>query len=121
MINRTIIMTLGGQWRLGFALAFLGLCGCGTVSTRAKGLGGPYSGLSHDLEKIGSAEEWSDASITGNASGVPFFLPRGLLWGLDAPFSLVGDTLCLPVDWLHPKYGPPSQHADSETDNPAKR
>lgn len=73
-------------------------CGCGTVSARAKGPGGPYSGVGYDFEKLSSGDEWSDFSVMGQAGSIPFLAPRGLLWLLDIPLSLVGDTVMLPVE-----------------------
>ena len=55
------------------------------------------------MERISSGEEWSDWAIECQGNYVPFFLPRGLLWAVDSPFSLVADTLLLPVDAFTPK------------------
>ncbi len=83
------------------ALLAIALPGCGTVTTRTKGDAGPYHGFGHDMEKVCSADEWLDLSGQGyTGSAVPFFWPRGLLWVLDAPLSLVADTLLLPADAL---------------------
>jgi uncharacterized protein YceK len=76
------------------------LSGCGTVSTRTKGDAGPYHGFGYDMEKISNAGEWLDCSGQGSAGNVPFLWPRGVLWVLDVPLSLVADTLLLPADAL---------------------
>ncbi len=91
------------------ALALLAGCGCGTVTTRTKGLGGPYSGVAHDLEKLASADEWCDLSVQGQASNIPFWLPCGLLWVCDLPLSFTADTLLLPVDALRTRAPEPEE------------
>lgn len=85
------------------ALTVLLLCSCGTVSSRTHGGGGPYHGLGYDMEKLSSGDEWLNWSGQGTAGNVPFWWPRGLLWLVDAPLSLVADTLMLPVDAIRPK------------------
>ncbi len=80
--------------------ALVVVCGCGTVSTRVKDNGGPYSGLGHDMEKICSGKAWTTWSIQGRAGDWPFPCPQGLLWVADAPLSFVADTVLLPVDAL---------------------
>ncbi len=85
------------------ALTAMALCGCGTVSTRIKGDSGWYCGFAHDMEKVGRAEEWLTWSGQGSAGAVPFPLPRGLLWVVDAPLSLVADTIVVPADCLRSK------------------
>lgn len=84
-------------------LTVVALCGCGTVSTRTKGDSGPYCGFSHDMEKVSRAEEWLTWSGEGSAGAVRFPWPRGLLWIVDVPLSLTGDTIMLPVDCLRSK------------------
>ena len=92
-------------------LAFLAPCGCGTITTRAKGTGGLYSGTGHDLENVGNAREWCDWSVEGQAGNVPFLLPRGLLWVFDTPLSFAADTLLAPVDALRsPETNPDELH-----------
>ncbi len=92
------------------ALALLAACGCGTVTTRTKGLYHSYSDVAHDLEKLASTDEWSDLSVQGQASNVPFWLPRGLLWVFDLPLSFTADTLLLPSDALRAR--PPEPEED---------
>ena len=92
------------------------LSGCGTVSTRTKGYAGPYHGFGHDMEKVCSADEWLDSSGQGRAGNVFFSWPRGLLWILDAPLSLVADTLLLPVDALRSNRA--EESVESETGQP---
>ena len=115
---------------LAVALVSIVLSGCGTVSTRMTGNAGPYQGFGYDMEKMSNADEWVDFSGQGSAGGVPFVWPPGLLWFVDAPLSLVADTLLVPVDALRskgakeevkPGAGPPggaangSQRMQSET------
>ncbi len=85
------------------ALTAMALCGCGTISTRIKGDSSLYCGFAQDVEKVSSAEEWLTWSGQGSAGDVPFPLPRGLLWVVDAPLSLVADTIMLPADCLRSK------------------
>ncbi len=80
------------------AVVLVALCGCGTITSRTKGLGRPYSGFGYDMEKLSTAEGWFGSTAEGNASGVPVFIPGGVFWALDIPLSLVADTLLLPVD-----------------------
>lgn len=76
------------------------LSGCGTVSTRTKGDAGPFHGVGYDMEKLSNASEWLELSGQGSAGNVPILWPRGILWVLDAPLSLLADTLLLPADSL---------------------
>ncbi len=91
---------MGCRWlRIIFVVvALIALCGCGTITSRTKGLGRPYSGFGYDMEKLSSAEGWFGSSAEGNASDIPLIIPGGVLWALDIPLSLVADTLLLPVD-----------------------
>lgn len=98
-------------------LSFLAVCGCGTVSTRTKGFGGPYSGVGYDLERVGSAEEWCEWSVQGSASDIPFFFPRGLLWALDTPLSIVADTILLPADALRSPASKPEESDEGGQDD----
>ncbi len=77
--------------------------GCGTVSTRTNGDTGQYHGFGYDMKKVSTGSEWLEFSGEGSAGKVPFLWPRGVVWILDAPLSLVVDTLLLPADALRPK------------------
>ncbi len=92
------------------------LSGCGTVVTRTKGDAGAYHGFGYDMEKISNASEWMDDWGQGSAGNVPFLWPRGVLWVLDVPLSLVSDTLLLPVDALRPGKG--QREVESEVGQP---
>ncbi len=98
------------------ALTPAALCGCGTVSSRTQGNGGPYHGFSADMEKVNDAGEWLAWSGEGRAGAAAFTWPRGLFWLLDAPLSLTADTLLLPFDYLRPK--PPETQAEAATGQP---
>jgi uncharacterized protein YceK len=104
-VNLRLVLTLVST------LALLALCGCGTVTSRAKGLGGRYSGFGYDMEKLSSAEGWFGSSAEGHASNVPVVIPGGVFWLLDIPFSLIADTILLPVDAL--RRAPPKPEGDS--------
>jgi len=79
-------------------LVLMFLCGCGTLTTRYTGTGGPYYGFAHDMEKLSSAEEWQGASVDARVGSWPIPFPRAVIWVLDAPLSLTADTLLLPAD-----------------------
>ncbi len=98
------------------AFAALGLCGCGTLSTRVKGDSGLYRGFAHDMEKVSSSQEWLTWSGQGSVGAAWFPWPRGLLWVVDAPLSLTADTLLLPMDCLSSK--PAQPNAESEALQP---
>ncbi len=90
--------------------ALLCASGCGTIGTRTKGTGGTYSGVTSDLQKAASREEWLAMSGQGSAGTVPFVWPRGIVWILDTPLSFAADTVLLPFDALRPK----APEADSQ-------
>ena len=93
--------------KLGSRLAaVLALSGCGTLTTHVNGPSGVYSGVGHDMEKLATADEWTDWSVRGSAGSVPFLAPRGLLWILDTPLSLAADTIILPADLLRREHCP---------------
>jgi uncharacterized protein YceK len=75
------------------------LTGCGTVSSYASGCGGPYSGLRHDGDLLGTygAEMWAAREFRFGADGWIADTWDSLVVALDLPFSAVADTLVAPI------------------------
>ena len=75
-------------------IASTALVGCGTMSNLQKG-GGPYGGV---LEATHVGRDSFNSA--GQGSCIPPILDyanAGYQWCIDAPLSLVGDTLTLPL------------------------
>jgi uncharacterized protein YceK len=88
------------RWMALFAGLAL-LSGCGTISSGASGCGGPWSGVRHDADLLGSYRSESLA-----ARELPLGIDGWLgdAWdsvavALDLPFSALVDTLSTPVTY----------------------
>lgn len=76
------------------------LCGCGSVSGRTTLAEGDtwYPGVKTDVRVARGAGEHDYNYL------------QGTIWTLDMPFSLIGDTLMLPIDYFHGPWVLPVTH-----------
>ena len=90
---------------LAVVIASLSLSGCMTVQSKLAEdtqIGHPYSGISGDAYFIwcswGSPQIAKEKDGTSYLVSLPLVVLIDLMLLIDAPFSLVGDTLLLPLD-----------------------